>query len=181
MHGLTGPFIAVAALLALGGILDLRRPAATVGALRALGLPASRFAVRVGAAVAAAVAIGAVVSGQRLFALGMAVFYLLFAGFVAAALVGKVPLATCGCFGADDTPATFTHLAVNVAAAVVAAVVGLGPARRDWVAAGVSGGSALVGFLFVLMTVATVSLAYLALTLLPRVFGARPRPARSPG
>jgi len=105
MGALAGPFVVAALILGLGGALEMIRPAATVGAMRAMGLPSSPLAVRVGAAAAVGVSALAVVWPARVVALAVAVAYVFLSGFVLAALLRRAPLGSCGCFGRDDTPA----------------------------------------------------------------------------
>ena len=175
MAALAGPFIATAALLGAGGALKVVRPATTAGALKQMGLPASNIAVRAGAAAELAIATAAIVDGSRPFAALVAASYLAFAAFVLAALRRNVPLSSCGCFGVEDTPPTAVHLSLNLAAAALAGVVALG-----WAAGGglaeisAMDGSLLLRGAFVVLTAATTWLAYVALTLLPRLKLARP-------
>jgi len=171
---LAGPFAAAAVLLGVAGVLELRRPAATVGALRAMGLPASPVAVRLGACVALVVSVGAIATAGRLFASLVALAYLGFSAFVAAAFTRGTPLASCGCFGRDDTPATVGHLVIDLGAVAIAALVAVGPGDRGWDAAGLGARSPMVVALFVVLTACTTAFAYLALTALPRLIPARP-------
>jgi len=53
----------------------------------------------------------------------VAASYLAFAGFVTVVLTRGGPLASCGCFGTPDTPATRLHVVVDLALAVSAATV----------------------------------------------------------
>ena len=61
----------------------------------------------------------------------VALSYLGFAGFVTLARARGGPLASCGCFGTPDTPATRTHVVVTLAFAVSAAVVAAS-GLSDW-------------------------------------------------
>lgn len=167
---LAGPFIVSAALLAGGGAVKVVRPAPTARALTEMGLPVPSTVVRLGAAAELAVATGALLGAGRVFALLVAVSYVGFAGFVLAALRRGVPLSSCGCFGARDTPPTAVHLVLNLAAAAVAGVVALGGAGGGGLReVAALEGSFLVAGAFVASTAAAVWLAYVALTLLPRV------------
>lgn len=173
MAVLAGPFIVTAALLGAGGALKVARPATTAGALRQLGIPASKTAVRIGAAAELGIATAAVIDGSRPFAALVAASYLGFAAFVLAALRGDVPLSSCGCFGVQDTPPTSVHLAVNLAAAATAGVVALGVADGGGLAA-IAGmdASLVLRAAFVLSTGAATWFAYVALTQLPRLLNA---------
>lgn len=169
MPAVTGPALAVAALLVLAGSQKLLDPTMTVGALRALRLPASPLLVRAGSAaelVLGAVAIA--VGGPVLWAL-VAASYLAFAAFVAAALRSGTPIGTCGCFGREETPPHPSHVALNVAVAVVAvaaAATTSGP-LVDGLFDDVGTGVALV-----VSATVTVGLLYAAFVELPRAAAA---------
>jgi len=177
---LAGPFLVIAALLAGGGALKVHRPATTARALGQMGLPSSPSLVRVGAAAEMVVGAGALAWGNRPFAALVALSYLGFATFVLLALRRGVPLSSCGCFGGlQDTPPTYGHLALNVAAAAAATVVAVGPGggaaladitRLD--------GSLVLRGVFLVLTGVSAWFAYVALTLLPRVL-AGPATVRS--
>jgi hypothetical protein len=170
---LAGPFIASAALLGAGGALKVHRPATTARALRAMGLPGSPTLVRAGAAAEVAVAVGALAWASRPFALAVAGSYLAFAAFVLAALRRDVPLSSCGCFGVQDTPPTAGHVVLNLAAAGVALAVAAHPAGAALADIAHLGGSLFERVLFVVLTAIAGWFAYVALTLLPQVLGAR--------
>ncbi len=106
-----------AALLLISGGTKLVDPDPTTGAMRAAGLPASRWVVAgLGlweiVAGSAALAVGGVLGGSALF-----VTYAGFAGFIVFALANRLPIQSCGCFGRVDTPPSPAHVAVNVLAA----------------------------------------------------------------
>jgi hypothetical protein len=174
---LAGPFIATTLLLGAGGALKVVRPADTARALRQAGIPASPTVVRVGAAAELAVATAAVVDGSRPFAALVAASYLAFAAFVLVALRRHLPLSSCGCFGARETPPTGLHLAVNLAAAAIAGAVALGLADGGGLAAIASGtgSSILVRATFALSTLTATWLTYVALTDLPKTLRSAPR------
>lgn len=120
MPALTIPALAAAALLALAGAQKLLDPALTVGALRALGLPSASWLVRIGSAGELALGITAVAAGGALLWWGVVLSYLLFAAFVVAALRRGTMIGSCGCFGRDETPPHWTHVALNVGLAGIA-------------------------------------------------------------
>lgn len=106
-----------ATLLLISGGAKLVDPDPTSGALRAAGLPASRWAVgALGlweiAAGSLALGVGGFVGGSMLF-----VTYAAFAGFIVYALRSGLPIQSCGCFGRTDTPPSPSHVAINVLAA----------------------------------------------------------------
>ena len=171
MPEVAGPYFAAALLLAVGGALKASRPHPTARAVSALGLPSSATAVRLGGVFEVGVGAGAVLVGGRVIALLVAFSYLVFAAFVAAALVRRVPLSSCGCFGEDDTPPTAVHLAVNLAAALVAGLVALEP-LGGLGSVDVMGDGPLLQAVFVVSTAVTAYLTYAALTALPRLTAA---------
>jgi hypothetical protein len=175
---LAGPFIVIAALAGAAGLLKIRRPATTERALREMGMPSSAGLVRAGAAAEVAVAVGALAWASRPFALALAASYLGFAGFVLAALRRGVALSSCGCFAVEDTPPTYGHVALNLTATAVAVAVAIG-AQHGGAALGDLGrldGPLLLKVVFVAVVAACAWFAYVALTLLPQVVGARSRP-----
>lgn len=106
-----------AALLLISGGAKLVDPDPTSGALRAAGLPASRWAVAaIGlweiAAGSLSLGVGGALGGSALFAT-----YAAFALFIVYALRSGLPIQSCGCFGRSDTPPSMSHVAVNLAAA----------------------------------------------------------------
>lgn len=174
MSPLAGPFMAAAALLAVGGLPKLRRPGPTARALSAMRLPASSLVVRVLGAVEVVIAAGALLRGDRVFAALVAASYVGFTVVVGIALLRGGALSSCGCFGRADTPPTRTHLAVSAAAAVVGTLV---------VAAPVGGlpamvvGDPAVALPLLFLSGCTVWFAYLALVLLPALSPAAVRVA----
>jgi len=174
---LAGPFAAAAGLLAGAGAAKLARPTWTVGALRASGLPLGSATVRAFATGEVVVGAGALAFGGPALAALVAVSYLAFAVFVASALVRRLPVGTCGCFGRPDTPPHLVHVVLNTAAAAVAGAaavghpVGLLATLRH---------QPLWGAPFLVLTAVATYATYLAMTLLPAVVGAAGMPRRVP-
>ncbi|HEX2154977.1 MAG TPA: MauE/DoxX family redox-associated membrane protein [Acidimicrobiia bacterium] len=109
-------FFIAAALLVVSGGSKLWDPAPTRGALVSSGLPSGPWtAPALGIAEILAGLAGTLVGGWA--SLTVAAIYLAFAGFVAYALLRKIPLQSCGCFGRTDTPPTWGHLVFNVVSA----------------------------------------------------------------
>ncbi len=173
MSVLAGPFTIAAALLAIGGALKAVRPNDTAQALAAVrvrvpGVPL-RILVRAGGAAEVVIGIGALVTGNAVFAALVAASYALFAGFVVVALRTNAPISSCGCFGKVDTPPSPVHVVVDVAFALVAlaaAVVG------DVALPDVVADQPLLGIPFLLLAVIGLSLVYLAFTSLPKTMAA---------
>jgi hypothetical protein len=177
---LAGPFIVIAALVGAAGTLKLGRPATTARALGQMGLPSSAGLVRLGAGVEVAVAAGALAWGSRPFAAALALSYLGFAGFVVAALRRGVPLSSCGCFGVQDTPPTYGHVVLNLAAAGVATAVALGSPHGAALAdLGAMDAPMLLRGVFLVLVAASTWFAYVALTLLPRLLAGARIPSES--
>jgi hypothetical protein len=113
-----GPFAAACVVLAFAGVSKIRRPAGSLPAAGALGLPRSPAAVRaLGAIEALAAAAGLAAGGVA--AIAVAVVY---GGLTLAAwrLLVRSPGTACGCIGASDAPVTATHIVVNLAAMIAA-------------------------------------------------------------
>jgi hypothetical protein len=127
---LTAVLGAGALVLLVAGAAKVADPTRTAGALRARGWPASAALVRVGAAAELLVGAGALVVGGPVLAGLVAVSYLAFALFVAAALTSGTPIGTCGCLGRADTPPTALHVVIDAtlaAGALAAAATSTDP------------------------------------------------------
>ncbi len=163
MSGIAGPFFAAVALLGAAGIVKLVRPLSTAQALRSAGVPATPAWGRVLGAVELVVAADALVLGGRVAAAAVAACYLGFALFTARllTLAGET---SCGCFGAEDAPATPTHVALNLTAATAAALAAGWPPGdlRSFLAA-----QPWSGVPFLAVTALLAWLAYVSLALLP--------------
>jgi hypothetical protein len=112
--------LVTALLLSLAGAQKLLDPSMTVGALRALRLPASDGLVRLGSAVELALGVAAIVAGGASLWGAVAVSYLAFALFVVAALRRGTMIGSCGCFGREETPPHWSHVVLNGALATAA-------------------------------------------------------------
>lgn len=165
MNPMAGPFMVAAALLGLGGAAKALEPGDTARALGVMGLPSSRVLVRVGGAAELVIGVGALVFGNRAFAVLVALSYLGFLAFIVVAFVRHAPLGSCGCFGKVDTPPSAIHLVVNVLAIAVAAVVTLDPGVG---LPDVLADQPALGLPFLLLVAAGVYLSFVALTVLPR-------------
>lgn len=125
---LIGLYLIACALLVGAGVAKAVRPRDTARALA--GMVPMRFAttvtvVRVGAVVEALLGLVAMVLPRPIPSALVALSYLLFAGFVLYARSKGGALASCGCFGTPDTPATMLHAVINIALAVSALSVAL--------------------------------------------------------
>jgi hypothetical protein len=102
-------------LLAAAGVAKTADPTPTGGALRASHLPANPWLVRfLGVVEAAAAVVGLAFGGP--WVLAAAMLYLGFLVFTALAVRNVVPVQSCGCFGREDTPPSWFHVAFNLIA-----------------------------------------------------------------
>lgn len=165
MNVAAGPFAVAALLLVAGGAAKVFDPIDTVGALRAAGLRVAAPVVVVGALAEAIVGLYALIAGDRFGAVLVAISYVGFAAFVGWALVKHLPIASCGCFGREDTPPSVVHLVVNAGAVVAAAAVAVQPGVG---LTAVIAEQPLAGVPFTLLVLVGAYAAFLALTTLPR-------------
>jgi methylamine utilization protein MauE len=165
MNIAAGPFTIVALLLVVGGLSKVLDPGDTAAALRGVGIPLGRVVVRIGAAAELLVGAYAAVVGDRVGAALVACSYAAFAAFVTIALVRRVPIATCGCFGKADTPPSVVHVVLDLAAivAAISVVVDPGVGLRDALSR-----QPLDGVPYLVLVVTGAYLAMLSLTALPR-------------
>ena len=165
MSVFAGPFAIATCLLAIAGVAKATQPAATAGALAALRLPHHRWMVRVGGLMEALLASAALLTGNATLAILVAVSYVCFALFVAAALHKGTPLSSCGCFGKIDTPPHPLHIGLDLLAAGTA----LGVAAGGGASIGdVVSDQPMAGVPFALLVVIGVAAAGLAMSALPR-------------
>lgn len=166
----SGVVLALLALLALAGISKLLRPIPTVGALRLAGFPSSVLLVRCLGLTEVTVGVAGVITGSPVWALAAALLYGSFAFFVIYALNRRLPISSCGCFGATETPPSALHVIVNLTAVLTligATMFPIGP----W--GGMGDESLRYAIPFVILVGAVVLMLYGLLAVLPLV-GRRP-------
>ena len=160
----SGPVLALLALLALAGIQKIADPKPTQGALEASGLPGSRLIVfSLGGAEVATGVSGIAIGGPLPAAVGFC-FYIAFALFVGNALARNLPIRSCGCLGATETPPSTVHVVVNLVAAMTTALGVFAPVD---LLAGISTLTIGESVAFAIFTLAVVYLIYGVLTVLP--------------
>lgn len=142
MSALAGLLHLVALVLVVSGAQKVARPLPAAQAMGAAGLPvparAHRLAGTALGVVEAATGLAVFAWPHAAAAAWLAAFYVALAGFVLL-LRSRDATASCGCFGASNTPPTVLHAVLNVAAATVAvgaAAVGV-PDVVDVVDAGI--------------------------------------------
>jgi hypothetical protein len=131
---LIGLYLVACLLLVAAGAAKAVRPDDTARALSAvvpLGEGRLRPVVRTGSVLEAGLGAAALAFPRTGLAAAVAASYLLFAVFVAVARRRGGAIASCGCFGTPDTPATGLHVVVDLVLA----------ASASWVAAAALGGS----------------------------------------
>jgi uncharacterized membrane protein YphA (DoxX/SURF4 family) len=159
--------LAAAFVLLWSGVGKLRQPAAAAEFLRSMRLPFPYVLVRAAAVAEIAVG-GAVLFWPRAAATGMAVLYSVFAVVVAAQL--RQPTGRpCGCFGADTSPPSHTHLGLNLICLLLGVAAVVAPPPSFWTLAPTTPFAAsLAG----LVAVAVAVLGVAAVQLLPGTMGA---------
>jgi hypothetical protein len=111
---LSGPYALLALLLIAAGASEAVSSEPVLRGLRGVGLPIRRWAVVVGAIGECILGVLALLSSSRPVALLVALSFLSFAAFIAAALRRPDLVSSCGCFGAEESPPTSLHLLIDV-------------------------------------------------------------------
>jgi hypothetical protein len=171
---LIGPYLMGCALLVVAGLAKAVRPADTARALAGVvPIRSHRLAVlvRMGALFEVALGLVALVVPRTGPAAAVALSYAVFAAYVAVLRLRGGPLATCGCFGTPDTPATGVHVAVNAGLALSAAAVAASDPSGTLVA--VLARQPLHGLPLVAASTLGAWLCYLAVSVLADLAGAR--------
>jgi hypothetical protein len=186
---LIGLYLVAAGLLVGAGVAKALRPDDTARALATLvprparGMASPRrlrAGVRAGASTEAAVGVLALALPRPATAVLVAVSYAAFAGVVGYALARGGALASCGCFGRPDTPATVVHVLVDLALASACAAVALRAPNAGSLVT-VLAHQPLAGVPLLFVSAVGLWLTYLALSVLPALEGARRLVRRRPG
>jgi hypothetical protein len=124
-----GPYLVACVLLVVAGLGKGYRPLDTS---RALGVlmprvpkPMLRGLIRTLALAEAGLGAAAAVAPDRPLAGAVAASYLAFAAFIVFVRLRHGALASCGCFSTPDTPATWLHVALNLALGAAAGAVSM--------------------------------------------------------
>lgn len=102
-------------LLGASGVLKWVDPEPTTGAMSAAHLPSSNTLSRLLGLVEMAVSVAALAIGG-VSTVAAVFLYAAFTVFTLVAVVYRIPLQSCGCFGREDTPPTVVHVVFNVVA-----------------------------------------------------------------
>lgn len=116
------------------------------------------------------VAVAAIGFGSRPLALLVFAAYLAFAAFTLRLIARSDGQADCGCFGADEAPATHLHVALDLGAASFAALAALAPPGSI---GSVLADQPLSGVPFLALVALCTWLGYLSYTVLPSLAVAR--------
>jgi uncharacterized membrane protein YphA (DoxX/SURF4 family) len=124
---LTAPLAVAALVLVVAGVAKLRAPAPAVRALRELGLPAGKLAIRAFAAFEVALGVWALLGPGSTAAGLLAASYALFSVL---ALLLTNHRAACGCFGEGDFPVSRVQALISAVLAVACATAAVWPPHR---------------------------------------------------
>lgn len=125
-----GVHLAGCIVLVAAGLAKIRRPdelAVVLGRLARVSRASARRVVRMLAGVEVAIGATAFLWPAGPVSLLVVVSYAGFTVYVAYLRWSEEPVASCGCFGMPDTPATRAHVAVTATFAVAALGVALAP------------------------------------------------------
>jgi hypothetical protein len=170
--------LAAALLLCAAGLAKLRTPEPAAAMLRR-ALPsaqrglATSATIRLAAAAEVAVACVVVVDGGRLTHALLAGCYLTFA-VVALRLALLPQRASCGCFGATDSPVGSAHVVLDVAATAIGAADALNPPGR---LGGLIHSGPTIAVVGVAQAAVLAYVGFLAMTALPALAAERRRVA----
>jgi hypothetical protein len=171
---LIGMYFVACGLLAAAGVAKAFRPTDTARALTSivpLPLARMRVAIRCGAVAEAILGVVALLVPRTVTAGLVGLSYVAFAGVVAYARSTGGAIASCGCFGKPDTPATMVHLVINVGLAASAFAVAA--ARPVGSLASVLSAQPGKGIPLVIASSLCAWLVYLAISVLAEVTAAR--------
>jgi hypothetical protein len=177
---LIGPYLIGCLLLVTAGVMKAARPDDTARALapilpgRLAHLPFAvlRNALRTVAGLEAGLGLVALVFPRPVLAGLVAASYLGFTVVVAYARSEGGALASCGCFGTPDTPATLVHVVVDLALAGASLVVALHGLTSGSIVS-VLAHEPLHGWSMVVVTGVGAWLTYLTLSVLGALQAAR--------
>jgi hypothetical protein len=178
---LIGLYLIATGLLVVAGIAKMLSPNDTARALSELvpaqarsllSLSRLRAGIRAGAALEVVIGLVALTFPNPVSAALVASSYAVFAGVVLYARSRGGALASCGCFGRADTPATILHALIDLVFAIACISVAAGtPEGRTII--GVLGHEPAAGIPLVFVSAVGLYLAYLALSMLPALEGVR--------
>jgi hypothetical protein len=178
---LIGPYLIGCTLLVLAGVMKAARPDDTARAL--VRLMPTRFSalshvrrmrttIRIAATLEAGLGVVAVAVPRSVSAGLVAASYVAFAGVVAYARSRGGALASCGCFGTPDTPATLVHVVVDLALAIAATLLATSAPTEGTILTAL-GHQPFDGVPLLVISAVGVWLSYLTLSMLAALEAAR--------
>jgi uncharacterized membrane protein YphA (DoxX/SURF4 family) len=163
-QALTAPILLAASVLCIAGVAKLRSPDTATRAFEALGLPAKPALGRALATVELALGLWCALDGSRPAAIAVACLY---AAFAAAAVLLSRRHSSCGCFGAEELPASLWQAVLSATLGAVALAGALADAHGlRWVL----DRPALEASTILLGTAGAAYAVVLAYTLLPQAW-----------
>ena len=178
---LIGPYLVACALLLIAGLMKVVRPDGTARAValvvpdrlrRPLQFRVLRVLIRMGALAEVVLGTVAMFLPRPLPAALVATSYAVFTGVVIYVRSRGGSLASCGCFGTLDTPATRLHAVINLGLAIPAVAVAVdAPAGGSTVS--IVAAQPLYGLPFLAVGALCIWLMYLALSSLAQLQAAR--------
>ncbi|HWD52728.1 MAG TPA: MauE/DoxX family redox-associated membrane protein [Acidimicrobiales bacterium] len=178
---LIGPYLVACALLLIAGVMKVIRPDGTARAValvvpdrlrRPLQFRVLRVLIRMGALAEVVLGTVAIFLPRPLPAALVATSYAAFGGVVLYVRSRGGSLASCGCFGPLDTPATRLHAVINFGLVIPAVAVAVGaPPGASTV--GILAAQPLYGLPFLAAGALCIWLTYLALSSLAQLQAAR--------
>jgi hypothetical protein len=128
--------------------------------------------IRIGASLEVGLGVIAVVLPRSWSAAFVAASYFVFAGLVAYVRSRGGALASCGCFGTPDAPATLLHVVVDCVLAIAAAVVAIAAPTHGSIVTAL-GHESLHGAPLLFVSAVGAWLTYLTLSMLSALEGIR--------
>lgn len=171
---LIGLYLVGCALLVLAGTAKMLRPddtARALGTVVPFRMARLRLLVRAGATAEAALGAVAIAYPRTTTAILVALSYAAFAVFVLVARARGGAIASCGCFGTPDTPATLLHVFINLGLVVAGGAVAVAGPSGSIVS--ILWTQPLHGLPLVLASTLGVWLTFLAVSVLGGVQAAR--------
>ncbi len=171
------PFFVASTILALGGVAKVREPEHLSQVLRVTELPSRLAFVRIVGCFELAAGVAALIRPDVWTGTAVSALYALFALFLVWVIARKVPVSSCGCLGARETPPSLIHVVLNLGAVAAAVTVasGIRPAGLVSFLAHLS----YLGVPFVIGASAIGYLAYLSVALLPTALSSYTRTANT--
>jgi hypothetical protein len=127
--------VLASALMVVSGVLKLRHPESVIPLLTVIRVPAAMQRGRAVGLLEVALGSAAVVTGAIPIIAAEAVCFASFALAISYVLAARIPLSSCGCAGARQTPPSVVHVLVDIAATLgtaMAAVVHPTPIGEMW-------------------------------------------------